>query len=48
MVNQTVSQTGAAGTIREQLQGVFERDWNSQYSADIGDAERWENLCGSR
>lgn len=54
VVNQPVSQNGAGaaanatGTIREQLQGVFERDWNSQYSADIADAERWESLCGSR
>ncbi|XP_009321446.1 PREDICTED: phospholipase D3 [Pygoscelis adeliae] len=57
VVNQTVSQTGtstaagtAAGTstIREQLQAVFERDWSSQYSVDIGDAERWESLCSSR
>lgn len=57
VVNQLVSQTGAGttagsaastSTIREQLQAVFERDWSSQYSADIGDAERWESLCGSR
>lgn len=57
MVNQTVSQTGAStaagtaagtSTIREQLQAVFERDWSSQYSVDIGDAERWESLCSSR
>ncbi|XP_042660988.1 5'-3' exonuclease PLD3 [Tyto alba] len=55
VVNRTVSQTGAgttastaASTIREQLQGVFERDWSSQYSADISDTEQWEGLCGSR
>ncbi|KAM6188820.1 5'-3' exonuclease PLD3 [Sarcoramphus papa] len=57
VVNQLVSRTGAGttassagstSTIREQLQAVFERDWSSQYSADIGDAERWESLCGSR
>ncbi|KFR07092.1 Phospholipase D3, partial [Nipponia nippon] len=48
VVNQMVNQTGAGtaagtaagtSTIREQLQAVFERDWSSQYSADIGDAE---------
>ncbi|KAM6307784.1 LOW QUALITY PROTEIN: 5'-3' exonuclease PLD3 [Podargus strigoides] len=54
VVNQSGSQAGAgtspstaASTIREQLQEVFERDWSSQYSADIDDAERWESLCGS-
>ncbi|KAM9514642.1 5'-3' exonuclease PLD3 [Guaruba guarouba] len=46
VVNQTVSADGT-GTIREQLEAVFERDWSSQYSADIGDAERWQSLCGS-
>ncbi|PKU28528.1 phospholipase d3 [Limosa lapponica baueri] len=53
VVNQTVSPTragaaGGTGTIRQQLQAVFERDWSSQYSADIGDVPRWETLCGSR
>ncbi|XP_057270684.1 5'-3' exonuclease PLD3-like [Pezoporus wallicus] len=51
VINQTVSATGTgtgAGTIREQLQAVFERDWSSQYSADIGDVERWQSHCGSR
>ncbi|XP_032063042.1 phospholipase D3 [Aythya fuligula] len=39
---------GAGATVPEQLRAVFERDWSSQYSADIGDAARWERLCGSR
>ncbi|NXB57683.1 PLD3 Phospholipase, partial [Struthidea cinerea] len=44
-----VAQPGAgAGTFREQLQDVFERDWGSQYSVDIGDAERWGSRCGPR
>lgn len=50
VVNQTVSaaDTGTGtGTIREQLAAVFERDWSSQYSADIGDTERWQSRCGS-
>ncbi|XP_037227784.1 5'-3' exonuclease PLD3 [Falco rusticolus] len=53
VVNQMVKQTGAGtaagtSTIREELQAVFERDWNSQYSVDISDAEQWENFCGFR
>ncbi|NWH42063.1 PLD3 Phospholipase, partial [Chloropsis hardwickii] len=37
-----VAQPGdSAGTFREQLQAVFERDWSSQYSVDIGHAEGW-------
>uniref|UniRef100_A0A663FJC7 Uncharacterized protein n=1 Tax=Aquila chrysaetos chrysaetos TaxID=223781 RepID=A0A663FJC7_AQUCH len=34
------STAASTSTIREQLQAVFERDWSSQYSADISDAER--------
>lgn len=43
-----VKQTGGAGTVGERLREVFERDWSSQYSVDIGDTERWESVCGSR
>lgn len=43
-----VKQMGDGGTITEQLRGVFERDWSSRYSVDIGDTERWVNVCGSR
>ncbi|XP_031982804.1 phospholipase D3 isoform X3 [Corvus moneduloides] len=39
---------GGAGTFRERLQDVFERDWGSQYSVDIGDAESWGSRCGPR
>lgn len=46
VVNQT--QSGAGATVPGQLRAVFERDWSSPYSADIGDAGRWERLCGSR
>ncbi|XP_033928022.1 5'-3' exonuclease PLD3 [Melopsittacus undulatus] len=49
VVNQTVNATGTGtGTVREQLEAVFERDWSSQYSADIGEPERWQSRCGSR
>ncbi|NXJ87087.1 PLD3 Phospholipase, partial [Trogon melanurus] len=41
VVNQTGSRA-SAGTVRQQLQEVFERDWSSQYSTDIGDTARWE------
>lgn len=43
-----VKQMGDGDTITEQLRGVFERDWSSRYSVDIGDTERWVNVCGSR
>ncbi|NXI05918.1 PLD3 Phospholipase, partial [Pachycephala philippinensis] len=39
---------GGAGTFRERLQDVFERDWGSQYSVDIGDAGSWAGRCGPR
>lgn len=44
----TGSTGGGGTTVREQLQAVFERDWSSRYSADIGDAERWQSHCGPR
>ncbi|NWS78941.1 PLD3 Phospholipase, partial [Crotophaga sulcirostris] len=43
VVTQPTGGTGAAVTVREQLAAVFERDWSSQFSADIGDAERWRS-----
>ncbi|NXH80623.1 PLD3 Phospholipase, partial [Edolisoma coerulescens] len=44
-----VAQPGAgAGTFRQRLQDVFERDWGSRYSVDIGDAESWGGRCGPR
>ncbi|NXP42975.1 PLD3 Phospholipase, partial [Leiothrix lutea] len=39
---------GGAGTFRQQLQDVFERDWSSGYSVDIGDTQSWASRCGSR
>ncbi|XP_050784509.1 5'-3' exonuclease PLD3 isoform X2 [Gopherus flavomarginatus] len=45
VVNQ--SDTNAQGelSVREQLQAVFERDWNSQYSSDISTLGQWEDIC---
>ncbi|XP_025904593.1 phospholipase D3 [Nothoprocta perdicaria] len=44
-----VNETGGVGaaSVRAQLQAVFERDWSSPYSADVGDVQRWQRLCGS-
>ncbi|NWH67490.1 PLD3 Phospholipase, partial [Geococcyx californianus] len=42
VVTQETSRVGAA-TLRAQLQAVFERDWHSPYSVDIGDTERWHS-----
>ncbi|TRZ10480.1 hypothetical protein HGM15179_016621 [Zosterops borbonicus] len=39
---------GGAGTFRQQLQDVFERDWSSGYSVDIGDTQSWAGRCGPR
>nr|XP_025975842.1 phospholipase D3 [Dromaius novaehollandiae] len=45
VVNETGGGAGGTATLRGQLQAVFERDWSSQYSADIGDVERWQRMC---
>ncbi|XP_058715936.1 5'-3' exonuclease PLD3 isoform X2 [Poecile atricapillus] len=42
-----VAQAGS-GTFRERLQEVFQRDWSSGYSVDIGDTESWAGRCGPR
>ncbi|XP_039909921.1 5'-3' exonuclease PLD3-like [Hirundo rustica] len=39
---------GGAGTFRERLRDVFERDWSSAYSVDIGDVQSWASRCGPR
>ncbi|XP_054509938.2 5'-3' exonuclease PLD3 [Agelaius phoeniceus] len=44
-----VAQPGpGAGTFRERLRAVFERDWSSRYSVDIGDTRSWAGRCGPR
>uniref|UniRef100_A0A2D4LHA6 5'-3' exonuclease PLD3 n=3 Tax=Micrurus spixii TaxID=129469 RepID=A0A2D4LHA6_9SAUR len=42
---------GSAGdrrTLREQLQRIFERDWNSRYSRPLDAQGPWETLCSAR
>ncbi|KAG8143733.1 putative Phospholipase D3-like protein [Naja naja] len=42
---------GPAGdqpTFREQLQRIFERDWNSRYSRQLDPQGPWEALCSAR
>ncbi|CAN8177079.1 unnamed protein product [Coccothraustes coccothraustes] len=44
-----VAQPGpGSGSFRERLQAVFERDWSSRYSVDIGDTQSWSGRCGPR
>lgn len=44
VVNQTTSQSPES-TIQSQLQAVFERDWNSDYSTPITQHSNLKNLC---
>nr|XP_048688840.1 5'-3' exonuclease PLD3 isoform X2 [Caretta caretta] len=45
VVNQCDANAQGELTVQEQLQAVFERDWNSKYSRDIGTLGQWENIC---
>ncbi|XP_043390501.1 5'-3' exonuclease PLD3 isoform X2 [Chelonia mydas] len=45
VVNQCDANAQGEPTVQEQLQAVFERDWNSQYSRDISTLGQWENIC---
>ncbi|XP_025068842.1 phospholipase D3 [Alligator sinensis] len=40
-----LDETGAGATVGAQLQAVFQRDWDSPYSTDLGSLARWESLC---
>lgn len=40
-----LDETGAGATVRAQLQAIFQRDWDSPYSTDLGSLARWESLC---
>ncbi|XP_073178467.1 5'-3' exonuclease PLD3 isoform X3 [Lepidochelys kempii] len=45
VVNQCDAKAQGELTVQEQLQAVFERDWNSKYSRDISTLGQWENIC---
>ncbi|XP_053124714.1 5'-3' exonuclease PLD3 [Hemicordylus capensis] len=47
VVNQSLVEPGGRATLREQLQAVFERDWDSQYSQELSSLGQWEGLCGA-
>ncbi|XP_053253672.1 5'-3' exonuclease PLD3 isoform X2 [Podarcis raffonei] len=47
VVNQSHVEAGEQPTVRDQLQAVFERDWNSRYSQELSLPGQWEQLCGT-
>ncbi|XP_057184855.1 5'-3' exonuclease PLD3-like [Triplophysa rosa] len=44
LVNQTSAQT-TSPTVQEQLQAVFERDWDSSYSREINHNTNHKDVC---
>ncbi|XP_063168507.1 5'-3' exonuclease PLD3 isoform X2 [Candoia aspera] len=48
VVEQSQAQAGDRPTVRGQLQGIFERDWNSRYSRDLNSVGHWEDFCSAR
>ncbi|XP_066494730.1 5'-3' exonuclease PLD3 [Tiliqua scincoides] len=48
VVNQSHVEPSSQPTMRDQLQAVFERDWNSRYSQDLSLLGKGEDLCGAR
>lgn len=44
VVNQT-STSSSESTVREQLQAVFERDWDSPYSTPLNQDSNLEQIC---
>ncbi|XP_061453836.1 5'-3' exonuclease PLD3 isoform X2 [Rhineura floridana] len=45
VVNHSHVEAGNQPTVREQLQAVFERDWDSRYSQGLSLLGQWEELC---
>nr|XP_060639662.1 5'-3' exonuclease PLD3 [Anolis sagrei ordinatus] len=45
VVNQSDTEAGIQPTLREQLQAVFERDWDSQYSRELNSLGQWQDSC---
>ncbi|KAK9394201.1 phospholipase D3 [Crotalus adamanteus] len=48
VVAQSPARAGNQPTLREQLQRIFERDWNSGYSRGLDPEGQWEALCSAR
>ncbi|KAL8220030.1 UNVERIFIED_CONTAM: hypothetical protein K2H54_037851 [Gekko kuhli] len=46
VVNQSQVESGDQPTVRDQLEAVFERDWNSQYSRELNLLGQLGDLCG--
>ncbi|KAH0631472.1 hypothetical protein JD844_005806 [Phrynosoma platyrhinos] len=47
VVNESNVEARIQPTFREQLQNVFERDWDSQYSWELNSLGQWKDFCSS-
>ncbi|XP_062996232.1 5'-3' exonuclease PLD3 [Elgaria multicarinata webbii] len=47
VVNQSYTEAEEQPTVREQLQAIFDRDWNSRYSQELSLLGQWQDLCGA-
>ncbi|XP_042295682.1 5'-3' exonuclease PLD3 [Sceloporus undulatus] len=48
VVNESNVEARIPPTLRDQLQKVFERDWDSQYSRELNSVGQWQDLCSSQ